>query len=44
MPNNKKIKIYGELNTGTNYLAQLLFYNYNVDIFKGISPGLLAND
>jgi hypothetical protein len=34
----KIIKIYGERNTGTNYLQQLIKLNFNVALLKGVAP------
>lgn len=34
----KKIKIYGERNTGTNYLYQILRLNLDVQVYSGIAP------
>ncbi len=36
---SKKIKIYGERNTGTNYLSQLLQLNLDVSVMPGVVPG-----
>ncbi len=36
---SKKIKIYGERNTGTNYLEKLLDLNLHVTQIQGIAPG-----
>lgn len=33
-----KIKIFGERNTGTNYLVKLIENNLNVKLFKGVVP------
>ena len=35
---NKYVKIYGERNTGTNYLMKLIKLNFNVKVFRGIEP------
>lgn len=35
------LKLYGERNTGTNYLAQLLVMNLDVLILRGVPPRLL---
>ncbi len=34
----KKIKIYGERNTGTNYLHQLIGLNYDIILMPGVVP------
>lgn len=34
----QKIKIYGERNTGTNYLAKLIGLNLSVELLPGVAP------
>lgn len=33
-----KLKIYGERNTGTNYLSELIRLNLDVDLLSGVAP------
>ena len=37
----QKIKVYGERNTGTNYLVALLSKNFSVDFYRSVVPGRL---
>lgn len=41
MANKRRIKIYGERNTGTNYLAKLIALNLDVEQLSGVVPGWL---
>ena len=36
--NKKLVKIYGERNTGTNYLSRLIHLNLDVEELPGIAP------
>lgn len=36
--NRPKLKIYGERNTGTNYLSELIYLNLDVDLVPGTVP------
>jgi hypothetical protein len=38
VPDHLKLKIYGERNTGTNYLAELVQRNMDVDVLPGLVP------
>ena len=38
-----KLKIYGERNTGTNYLSELVFLNLDVDILPGQTPTIVRS-
>ena len=37
----KQLKVYGERNSGTNYLTQLLWHNFQVEILPGVVPALV---
>jgi len=39
---SEKVKIYGERNTGTNYLSQLLQLNLEVSVLPGVVPGHIS--
>lgn len=41
MRNNPRLKIYGERNTGTNYLSSLLQTNLDVALLRGTAPPAL---
>jgi hypothetical protein len=36
-----QIKIYGERNTGTNYLIELISRNFNINVLNGVAPDRL---
>lgn len=38
MGTGKKLKLYGERNTGTRYLTQLLEHNLSSDVIRGVVP------
>lgn len=43
MANKRLIKIYGERNTGTNYLSKLIELNLDVEQLPGVVPGWLLD-